>query len=88
MKKPILCPNCNLVCTEVQKDWKGVRHYPKEIYEPGLKKRCYEYRYYCRNCTKEWIHNTNPKVGYIDEVPKEAQYIYDDKRGYLIINSI
>ncbi len=90
MKKVILCPECNSDTTEVNwavhSDGKKHKDYPKEIYErrPNSKRVFHEYRYFCSQCSKEWLHDT--LFNYIQDIPKNSQFVYNKQKKVLVFN--
>lgn len=57
--------------------------YPKEIFEPGVKGRYYEYRFVCKKCKRELIYDNLNRM--FDRVPKNSQYRWSWVRKALVL---
>ena len=86
------CLDCDITMIEVRRaeylDGKIVKtEYPKEIWEPGLKRIYNEYRYYCPKCKKEWIFNTLPHCRWFEPVVDDSQFVYDSDKRMLVVRN-
>ena len=79
------CPDCDNLMKEVR--WAEINNrkeheYPKPIWEPGLRRKYNEYRFYCKQCKKEWVYDSLFRE--FSEVPSDSQFYYDPRRERLV----
>lgn len=80
------CSDCAILLKEVR--WaeiinRKVSMYPKPISEPRLRREYNEYRFYCKQCKKEWVYNSLFRE--FSEVPSDSQFHYVPGRELLVL---
>lgn len=79
------CSDCGSEMIEVRKTWspelkKICWVYPKPL-QKARGKWYWEYRFYCRDCRKEWVYNA--LFRWLEDVPEDSTFVYDEASGIL-----